>query len=346
MHRRKWQQSLGKNPKGEADKRLRAIREDVESYNGQCLFPTDGNGGLCAKPTSRRHVIPRKSVLNSLKDEKSGKVLEFDWGVNEWSRLLLSSDAEHLIDLDNPATFNPRELGTHEACTGLFACQRHDDVFNTALDTDNPDFSNPEVRWLAIGRAVLYAADLASKRKFLVDTWNSRSIRSTNKKLMIRWASERDRAYKTYRMAHSVAERWQHTWRSVDRGGELPEDLVDWGPLTFRSTLTFAACVFYGQVTAVVVLPGNDEHHKMTMLYFVEDSGKAKEDEERLAQTARNTEEADTYGVSMINELMSRGGGVVAASPASYEELRDEDKLAIQRIIMDKLRLWGDLTKP
>ena len=194
MSRRKPRHSRGKNPKREADRRLRAIREEADRYSGRCLFPADGKGGLCAEHPSRCHVIPRLSVLNKLKDENSGKVLEFDWGVNQWKDLLLSSDAEHPIDLDDPATFEPREVGTHEACTGLFACQPHDDVFNPSLDTDNPDFGNPDVRRLAMGRAVLYAADLASKRKFLVDKWNSRSIRSTNKELRIRWAKERELA--------------------------------------------------------------------------------------------------------------------------------------------------------
>ena len=346
VRRRKWQQSRGKNPKAEADKRLRAIGEDVDRYRGRCLFPEDANGELCREPPSKCHVIPRGTVLNKLKDEKTGKVLEFDWGVNQWKDLLLSSGPENPVNLEDPATFEPRELGTGDACTGPFACQRHDDVFNPSLDTDDPDFGDPEVRRLAIGRAVLYATDLASRRKFLVDRWNrNKSFRSTSKQLRFRWAEERELTNKTHRRAHSAAERWGSIWQSADRGCELPEDLIDWSPFTFRSTLTFAACVFYGQATTAMVLPSGGEHHNMTMLYLRDDLEKVTEDKERLAQEASETEKTDDYGVSMINELMSRGNGVVAASPASYKELRDEDRLAIQRIIMEKLRPWEDFTK-
>ena len=279
--------------------------------------------------------------MDKLKDNKSGKVLEFDWGVGQWRDLVLSSDADHPFDLDNPATFEPREVGTHEACTGQFACQCHDDVFNPKLDTDNPDFTDLYVRKLAVGRAVLYAADLASKRKFLVDKWHSLSIRSTNRGLRMQWAKKREFAYQAHGMAHSTVERWRNTWRSADKAGEKPEGFVDWSPLTFRSTLTFAACIFYGQATVAMVLPRDGGHHEMTVLYYGWDVERAKEDKEQLAKRAKDTAEADSYGVSMINELMSKGSGAIAASPASYKRLGDQDRLAIQRIIMESLNSSG-----
>ena len=54
-----------------------------------------------------------------------------------------------------------------------------------------------------------------------------------------------------------------------------------------------------------------------------------------FAERAKATVASDSYGVSMIDELMSRGSGAIAASPASYEQLRDEDKLTIRQIIMN-----------
>ena len=331
------QRSGGRNPKGEADRRFRAVSAVVDSYRGRCLFPADGNSGLCKSPPSKRHVIPRRSVLNQLKDEKSGMVLDFDWGVGQWKNLVLRSDADHPIDLDNPATFEPRPVGTHEACTGLFACQPHDDVFNPSLDNDRPDFDNPNTRLLAAGRAVLYAADLASKRKFIVEKMNKQSMRVPDVRLRMQWEKRRLITYKTHRTAHTTAERWRGIWESADRAGERPEDSVDWVPLSFRSTLAFAACIFYGQATAVMVLPRDGEHHDLAMLYFGDDSREAKEDGEQLAERAKATAVSDSYGVSMMNELMSRGSGAIAASPASYEQLRDEDKLRLRQIIMKSL---------
>ena len=293
-------------------------------------------------------MIPRQSVLEKLKDNKSGKVLEFDWGVNQWRHLLLSSGPENPIDLEDPATFEPRPTGTHEACTGPFACECHDGVFNPSLDTDSPDFSDADVRRLAIGRVALYAADLATNRKFLVDKWDRRFglMRRTDTRVVKKWAGKRALAYETYLLAHSAADRWRDAWRCGEGEADLPEHRVGWRTLTFRSSLTFAACVFYGAATPVIVLPSDEGHHEMTVLYFRGESEKVKKDEDRLAQKARDTEEAGTFGVSMIDELMKVGSGVVAASPASYKELEDEDRLTIQRIIMEQLRFWEDSARP
>ena len=185
MNREKTPNRRGKGPKGEADRRFRAIAEEANLYRGRCLFPADGNGGLCLEPPSRRHVIPRSSVLNGLKDSKSGEIIDFDWGVDQWSSLLLKSDEQHPVDLEEPAIFDPRLLGTHEACTGLYACQTHDAVFNR-IDTATPDFGDSHIRWLTMGGIALYAADLCSRRKFLVDTWKWKTMRGGNKGLRAR----------------------------------------------------------------------------------------------------------------------------------------------------------------
>ena len=73
MNRGKTPNRRDKGPKGEADRRFRTIAEEAKLYRGRCLFPADGNVGLCLEPPSRRHVIPRSSVLNGLKDSKSGE---------------------------------------------------------------------------------------------------------------------------------------------------------------------------------------------------------------------------------------------------------------------------------
>ena len=272
-----------------------------------------------------------------MSDEKSGKVLEFDWGVGQWQDLILRGDADHPIDLDDPATFEPREVRTREACTGRFACQTHDDVFNPSLDNDRPDFADPNTRLLAAGRAVLYAADLASKRKLIVEKMDRQCMRVPNVRLRMQWVKKRLLAYEFDGTAHATAERWRSIWQSANRAGEGPEDSVYWIRLNFRSTLAFAACIFYGRASAVMVLPRDGEHHDLAMLYFGGDSREAKEDEEQLAERAKATVVSDSYGVSMINELMSRGSGAIAASPASYEQLRDEDKQTIRQIIMTSL---------
>lgn len=349
MKRRRVGYLQSKHLKREISKRLSKVRIEASGYSGQCLFPSEDNEGLCVRPPSRCHVIPRRAVLDKLKDQKSGKVLEFDWEVEQWSYLLLSSSTAQPVDLADPATFRPRDVGTRDACKGPFACQPHDGVFNPELDTDNPDFGNADVRRLAMGRAVLHATDLANRRKYfvdnLVDNRIVRSVETHDKALYMRWLRAKKFAYTTQQAAHSVAERWRCMWRYADRKDDSSEDLVDWCTLTFRSTLAFAACVFYGKATVVMTFPGDSERHKMTLLSFREDFEKVQEDKEQLTRSASDSDEVDSYRVSVIKALMTRGNGVFAASPASYEALPMEDRLAIQCTFMEKLQFWTDFAQ-
>ena len=264
-------------------------------------------------------MIPRASVLDKLKDEMSGKVLEFDWGVGQWAGLLLGSNVDHPVDLEDPALFEPRLLGTREACTDLYACQRHDQAFNP-IDTDNPDFADSHIRWLKMGRISLYAADLCSRRNFLVDTWKPKIIRSGYRGLRAIWMRESQLAYAAYEMAHDGAQRWRGMFGSFGITTPPPEDLVDWSVHTFRSRLSVAGRLYYGRATAVVILPGEGEQHRMAMLHWGEDSSRVEEDQKRLATKAKDTDTSDEYGFELLSELMSKGSRSVAASPASYRE--------------------------
>ena len=340
MSKKRMQRANAKGVKAEADRRFRAIAEQVSQHKGQCLFPMDANGGLCPEPRGRRHVIPRSSVLDRLKDPKSGKVLDIDWSVDQWSSLLLKSDEQHPLDLDEPTIFNPRLLGTHEACTGLYACQTHDAVFNR-IDTATPDFGDSHVRWLTMGRIALYAADLCSWRRCLVDTWKWNTMRGGNKGLRAIWMRESQFAYTAYEKAHSGAKWWGDSWKSLDNLDDLPDDLVDWSVLTFRSRLRMAACIYYGEATAVVVLPRDGDEHMMALLHWSDQKSKVIVDEERLRGKARETETGDEYGVDIVSELMSRGSGTVAASPVSYRELAKDQRIEVQKIVMRGLEATG-----
>ena len=141
-------------------------------------------------------MIPRSSVLDRLKDPKSGKVLDLDWGVDQWAALILKSDEKHPVNLEDPATFELRDVGTREACTGLYACGVHDAVF-TPIDTAAPDFEDPYIRWLTMRRVALYSADLCSRRKFLVDMWKWQTLRGGNRALRNSWLRESRFAYTT-----------------------------------------------------------------------------------------------------------------------------------------------------
>ena len=122
---------------------------------------------------------------------------------------------------------------------------------------------------------------------------------------------------------------------------DLPDDLVGWSVLTFRLRLRMAACIYYGQATAVVVLPGDGDDHTMALLHWSEEKSKVVVDEEGLRRKARETETGDEYGVDILRELMAKGSGAVAASPASYRELAKNQRVEVQKIVMRGLEATG-----
>ena len=148
-------------------------------------------------------------------------------------------------------------------------------------------------------------------------------------------------AYTAYDKAHSAAKWWGESCKSLDNTDDLPDDLVGWSVLTFRSRLKMAACIYYGQATAVVVLPGDGDDHTMILLHWSKEKSKAVVDEERLKRKAVETETGDEYGVDIIRELMSRGSGAVAVAPASYRELAEDQRVEVQKIVMRGLEATG-----
>ena len=340
MKKGQTQRASAKGVKAEADRRFRGVAEQASLYKGRCLFPVDANGGLCLKSPSRCHVIPRSSVLDLLKDPKSGKVLDLDWGVDQWAALILKSDEDHPVNLEDPTTFELRDVGTREACTGLYACQTHDAVFKR-IDIGSPDFSNPYVRWLTMGRIAMYAADLCYRRKFLVDTWKWQTLRGGNRALRSNWLRESQFAYTAYEKAHLAARFWGESWRSLKNRDDLSDGLVDSSGETFRSRLRMAACVYYGQATAVVVLPKEGDEHTMALLHWSEDRGRVVDDQKRLIDKAQNTKATSDYGIDFFIELMAGGSGAVAASPESFRELPIVQRMEVQKVVMRGLQATG-----
>ena len=342
------------NPREEFSRRINEVKEAIALYKGQCLFLA-GDGGLCQGTPVNCHVIPRKSVLANLQD-KSGEVLEFDWNVGPWGHFWITGSQPG--DLNNPASFKPQKVSIGIACSGLSGCNPHDHGVFCPLDTNAPDFDDMNVRLLAVGRPKLYAADRVGMLRFVGARLNDRIIKRNRGRQITEWRMEKARLDAAYKRAHLQVARWLSVWQSAHSGSTFHEDLVQWQPLTFRSTLTFAASAMYADGLTVMVVPGDGDVHKANMLYYKDNSETVGERRERLTQRARYTEENDDYGVSMILELMSAGESsaprtedlaVVAASNHSYQALQDEERETIQRIVMGAIgakevrRLIGNL---
>ena len=132
-------------------------------------------------------------------------------------------------------------------------------------------------------------------------------------------------------------------WRLAvaKESGRLAYGLLDSSVQTFRSRLRMAACVYYGQATAVVVFPVGGDDHTMALLHWGEDQSEVIVDEERMRRNAREAETGDECGVDILSELMSRGSGVVAASPAFYRELSKDQTAEVQKIVLRGLEATG-----
>ena len=132
----------------EANRLLRELEGDLVGYIGDCLFVVDDNGQYCNKLVSNNcHIVSESSVLSKLKN-RQGKLLELQWGVSQWRRLLFADEA--------PANIPPFRRPPGATCVGRFACKSHskedpyshDDEFKK-IDVAQPDFCDPIVRFLA-----------------------------------------------------------------------------------------------------------------------------------------------------------------------------------------------------
>ena len=337
MNRHQQSGRVSKKLKQLANKRMLEIEKDIAAYKGRCLFVNDNNGGYCNKPvTNNCHIVSEPAVLDGLKDDKTKKVIELQWGVSKWRELLFGSDVEQRAQ--DTTTFDPSERTTGVVCTGRFACKlrAHDDEFQP-IDVADPDFDDPEARFLSGYRLALFLADQPRTAKWLHQKWDRVVMREVKLNRDFRgrdaWREESKKLKREFLRRQSTVKLLGSHWHARKTGGTFDLDVVSAQVLTFRSKLRLAGGVSYGKGTGVTVFPGQGDWHKMGVLYLTSESDLAGQDIECLAGVARASEESDNYGVTMINELMMNGWGTVAVSPESYEALNDQDHFTIQSLV-------------
>ena len=327
-----------KNQKRLANKRLREIEDEVAGYEGRCLFVTDDDGGFCDEPvTNNCHIVSESAVLDGLKDDRTRKVLELQWGVSQWRRLTFSNDRGRLVQ--ESTTFDPSERTTAVACAGRFACKlrAHDDEFQP-IDVAEPDFDDPAVRFLSGYRLVLFLADQCHMAIWLHQKWNQSVMRNLKRGDRALWFGEKEKLEKVFRRSESTAKLLGTHWHARKTGGTFDLDVVSAQVLTFRSKLRLAGGVSYGEATAGMVFPVRGNRHKMGVLYLTGESDQAGEDFKRLTEVAKASEESDNYGVTVTHELMTNGWGTMALSPRSYRELNDADRSTVQGLVARQSR--------
>ena len=326
---------VSKRVRRTANQQLGKIESDVAGYVGRCLFVVDDNGSYCNEPVSNScHIVSESTVLHALRDNKSQEVLELNWGLSEWRRLVFSGDVEQRVQSTD--TFDPSPKTTHDACVGWFACKpelnAHDNEFQP-IDVADPDFDDPEVRFLAGYRSVLYLFDQYRLAMEFYQLSNQDVMRNSKRDERALWRGENEKLAEASRRLEPTVKLLGKNWYARNNGGNFDPDIVSAQVLSFRSELRLAGCVFYGKYVALSVLPAQDDWHKLGILYLTSESDLAGEDITRLEAVARASEGSDNYGVTVTNELMTTGWGTLAVSPASYEGLNDRDRFSIRSLI-------------
>ena len=324
------------------------LQKDVAGYEGRCLFVVNDSGQYCNKPVGNKcHIVSESSILNRLKG-REGKVLELQWGISQWRRLLLGNE--------DPAAVRPFPKPPADTCVGRFACKphsqddpySHDDEFQK-IDVAEPDFSDPINRFLSGYRLVLFQADQYRLAMWLQDQWIRGTLNREARRRLGRHNVTLQQFMKgmqdSLQKAESLATLLGKNWHSYKTSGTLDPGLVSALVVTFRSKLQVAGGAFYGKATAITVFPIEDDWYKMGIHYLTSESDLAREDIDRLAAVARASEETDTYGVMVTNELMKKGGGALAMSPMSFEGLHHDDRSTIQTRLAEQLQ-ETELLKP
>ena len=334
-------QQTDPTPKGRkraVNKLFREVEKDLKDYEGRCIFVTNDDGSYCDEPvTNNCHIVSETAVLDGLKDDETKKVLELQWGVRQWRPLLFRSDRERLVQ--DPTTFGPAPATTRNACVGRFACKRHahDDEFQP-IDVAEPDFCDPAVRFLAAYRSMLFFTDQCRQSLKLYGRWHRDAMRIPNARAQKLWLAQGAELKKALRKAEANVTLLGKDWHARKTNQTFDPGLVSADVLGFRSQLRIAGCVSYDKHVAVTVFPTQGDWHKMAGLYLTSESGPASAELGRLAEVARTSRQSENYGVTVANELMTHGLGLLAVSPKSYEGLDDQDRDNVRGLVAKHAR--------
>lgn len=329
MRRRRFK--VDKGQKSKVSEQLQPIK-DVVNSKGQCLFLIDEDGRICGKPVDNNcHVIPESSVLNELKDHRSGKVLELQWGVGQWEHLFLSSSEASPATLD-PDQFEPRSVGTGDACVRWFACKDHDDEFRP-IDVMDLDFSDPVVPFLCVYRSTLYSADLLRMGISAMRNWDRKAMNHPRKAVRMEWMKNKADIERILIKNQRISTELGKVWYIKKTHGKFDPDVVSEQLFAFRSRVRFAACISYRRDITVVIFPYEEDYHMMGVLHLIEDADPVKKSKEQLARAVNASGKNSNYGVDVLKELLTNGSGAAAMSPDSYYGLSDEERKAIRQLV-------------
>ena len=219
--------------------------------------------GIATSPVHNRcHVVPNAEVLEGLSD-KDGQVVVLEWGVTEWRNWIFSGSRDSSAKLQDPTMTDLRRRSHNDACVGWFACEllSHDREFQKrGIDVANPNFSDPEVRFLVAYRLTLFQVDQYRLVTNLARGWRQSAMRNPDSRKRALWLSENKKREAQLQKAEAT--------RNVARGNlACPKDRVEsLMPILYRHEFwSFGRSYGLRAVYSMVrILPLAFSQHKVT----------------------------------------------------------------------------------
>ncbi len=331
MRRGPGRRYIPRENKASANKRKEAMFARFKEYRPKCLFVVDVEGRFCGKPTVASHTISRANVLEPMMGPDK-KVLVTSWGAGPYSHLFMSSSEESPIDF-SPSAFKPRSQGINSASTEHFACAIHEPNTFDLVDIAEPDFTNPEVLFLVEYRTYLFAHSLLLWGRWMYDQWDRDIMRNGTKTQKAGWVTKKGQMQRLLPQIEKMVYRLGTLWFERKNSAIVAPQVVTGRLLYFRSSLKFAACMFYGRSSAITVFPTGGDWYGLGMTRLAGDEGSDDEVAAKLIETVHASINQDSYSINVLAALHDVTAGVVAMSPDSYDLLSEQEKLRIGEII-------------
>ena len=320
------QWSLPNQKREQVNANLRRLERSVTAHDNTCMFVIAKSGERCGLPAVKGHSIPRKPVLTRL-GTSSNDLLEFRWGISPWISVFNENSA---VDLSSQKAFGPSKVRISEASVGHFACSDHEQKFRP-IDVAEFNIYDNRTPILTAYRIALLVND--QWRKYV--TFLSPSVQiglrnSSNYRARIEWYRISEKRRQTSVLLGSHLEKLGKVWH---RGAVSYTD-AEAHLIEFRSGLRFAAAVMFGPIGLyVTVFPGENDWHSMLVSYHKDDKQAVCEAIESLNNLARVSALDGTYGVEIVEKLLSDGFGSVIASAQSYKGLPERQREALQEVV-------------
>ena len=305
----------------------------LQNYKGRCFFVSDETGGLCSEVPQNCHAISNSAVLDGMKDEKSGKVMELRWVFKDWKHLIFASNPSHPIHFLNSETYVPPQKGISYACTGRFACPRHDQEFAPHLDVTEIDLESPVSRFLLFYRTQLFTLFQVCQWTELLELYDKSIMRNGHQAIRPRWLTIRSQMKEIGQRLVATADRLGMIWYEHKKGVSIDSGLTYGQSRILRSPLKFAACG-YANDAAALAYPIGEEWHRLDMVGWNEEPGQTQGAVDALSEKAEVANHGDRSCLEVMKELSTKWFGIAAVEPESYKALNEEWRNTVNDILV------------